>query len=132
GGKNMVNLMKNKKALTVVMLALVFTLIVGCSGSNSDGLGKKSGEIVTINYANFSGAGEGPSAALEKMKEAFEKINPDIKVNIDTIGYGEYFTQMQTRVTGGTAPDAYELNYENFVSYARLGVLEDLGRYFDV
>lgn len=33
---------------------------------------------------------------------------------------------MQTRVASGSAPDAYELNYENFIAYAKKGVLLDL------
>src|SRR5690606_32178915 len=44
-------------------------------------------------------------------------------IDIETIGFGDYFTQLQTRVAGGTAPDCYELNYENFVTYAKKGAL---------
>ena len=33
---------------------------------------------------------------------------------------------MQTRVAGGTAPDCYELNIENFASYANKGVLAEI------
>ena len=35
---------------------------------------------------------------------------------------------MQTQIAGGTAPDTFELNYENFVTYARSGSLLDAGR----
>jgi multiple sugar transport system substrate-binding protein len=38
------------------------------------------------------------------MYDLFHEKNPDISVNIETIGYNDYFTQMQTRVAGGTAP----------------------------
>lgn len=47
------------------------------------------------------------------MYEAFHEEYPNITVTIETIGYDDYFTQMQTRVAGGTAPDCYELNIEN-------------------
>jgi multiple sugar transport system substrate-binding protein len=33
---------------------------------------------------------------------------------------------LQTRIAGGDAPDVFELNYENFVTYAGRGVLLDL------
>lgn len=82
-------------------------------------------EPVTITFSNFnsSGANEG---TLEKMYEEFHKEYPNITVEIETIGYDDYFTQMQTRVAGGTAPDCYELNIENFAAYANKGVLAEI------
>jgi multiple sugar transport system substrate-binding protein len=80
---------------------------------------------VTISYMNFSGAGD-MSPNLTKMKEAFEKRNPGIKVNIETFAYADYFTQLQTRAAAGKLSDAFELNYENFVAYAKRGALLDL------
>lgn len=132
--------LRQKPFSMIVVLILIVALVVGCSsssggsGNDSKGSDKSSNnsgdKIVTIKFTQFSGAGDGPGPALEKMRQKFEDLNPTIKVDIETIGYGEYFTQMQTRVSGGTAPDAYELNYENFVPYAKLGVLENLEPYF--
>lgn len=81
---------------------------------------------VTINFLNFSSSGETVAPHLEKMRQVFEEQNPDIKVNVETVGYGDYFVRLMTSVVGGTAPDAFELNYENFASYANKGVLLDL------
>ncbi|MBD2843746.1 sugar ABC transporter substrate-binding protein [Paenibacillus sp. IB182496] len=148
------------KALSLLAaFALTLVLLAACSGGNNDpegngagtngaqsaggdgakgsGGGAKSGggaggktEQVTVKFANFSGSGD-PAPLLEQMRETFEAQNPDVKVEIETIGFGDYFTQMQTRVASGTAPDAYELNYENFVSYAKKGVLLDLQPMFE-
>ena len=82
-------------------------------------------EEVTITYANFNASG-GNEETLQKMYEAFHEEYPQITVDIETIGYDDYFTQMQTRVAGGTAPDCYELNIENFAAYANKGVLAEL------
>lgn len=60
------------------------------------------------------------------MYEAFQKEYPNIKVDIETVGFDDYFTQMQIRVAGGTAPDCYELNIENFAAYAAKGVLAEI------
>lgn len=87
-------------------------------------------ENVTVKFGNFSGSGD-TAKYLTQMQEAFEKEHPNIKIDIETIAYGDYFTQMQTRVAAGQAPDAYELNYENFVSYAKKGVLLDINPFFD-
>lgn len=82
-------------------------------------------EPVTISYCNFNSSG-GNEATLQKMYEAFQKEYPNITVEIETIGYNDYFTQMQTRVAGGTAPDCYELNIENFAAYSAKGVLSEV------
>lgn len=79
-------------------------------------------EEVTITYANFNASG-GQEETLEAMYEAFHEEYPNITVQIETIGFDDYFTQMQTRVAGGTAPDCYELNIENFAAYANKGFL---------
>lgn len=83
-------------------------------------------EKVTITYGNFS-AGSDNAATLNAMVKAFQKANPSIEVKLQSGGYGDYFTLLQTQVAGGTAPDCYELNYENFVTYAASGVTLDLG-----
>ncbi len=82
-------------------------------------------EPVTITYCNFNSSG-GNEETLAKMVEAFEAQYPGIKVQVETIGYNDYFTQMQTRVAGKTAPDCYELNIENFAAYANKGQLAEI------
>lgn len=108
-----------KKIFLVLVISLVFI------GSFAGWVIAGNDKAVTLDYLNFSGAGE-PLKYLEEMKKVFEEQNPDIKINIEVIGFGEYFTLLQTRIAGGTAPDSYELNYENFVTYAKKGVLLDL------
>ena len=82
-------------------------------------------EPVTITYCNFNASG-GNEETLQRMYEAFHEEYPNITVEIETIAMDDYFTQMQTRVAGGTAPDCYELNIENFASYANNGVLAEI------
>ncbi len=144
--------MRNSKvmyALTLMLTAIMILVLASCSGGNNDkpeaspsasdpqssasaqpSETPANSEPVTIKYTQFSGSGDNEKYLLQ-MKDAFESKYKDITVEIETIPYGEYFTQMQTRVAAGTAPDAYELNYENFVSYAKKGVLLDLAPFFD-
>ncbi|MFV2062613.1 MAG: sugar ABC transporter substrate-binding protein, partial [Chloroflexota bacterium] len=61
------------------------------------------------------------------MIAAFEAENPDVKIDVETAPFDNYFTVLQTQVAGGDAPDAFELNFENFVTFASKGVLADLG-----
>jgi multiple sugar transport system substrate-binding protein len=84
-----------------------------------------SGGKTTNRYMNISANG-GHEKDLDAIKAAFEKANPDVTVQIETTPYDDYFTKLQTAVAGGTAGDAFELNYENFVTYASNGSLAEL------
>ena len=80
---------------------------------------------VTVKYMTFSAAPDYLDE-LDATIDAFEAANPGIKVEYETAAFGDYFTKLQTMVAAGTAPDAFELNYENFVTYAEKGALADL------
>lgn len=79
----------------------------------------------TITYMNFSASG-GHEKDLTTIVNAFEKANPGITVKVENVAYADYFTKLQTAVAGGTASDAFELNYENFVTYQSSGALAAL------
>ncbi len=81
---------------------------------------------VTISYFTFSAAPD-HLEDLDAIIAAFEAENPNITIETQTASYDDYFTSLQTQIAGGTAPDTFELNYENFVTYARSGALLDLG-----
>ena len=84
------------------------------------------GEQITLSYFTFSAAPD-HLEDLDAIIAAFEAENPNITIDTQTAAYDDYFTSLQTQVAGGTAPDTFELNYENFVTYARSGALLDLG-----
>jgi len=79
----------------------------------------------TIRYLNFS-ANDGNEKNLDAIVTAFEQANDDIDVQVQTLPYADYFTALQTAVAGGTVADTFELNYENFVTYAENGSLAAL------
>jgi multiple sugar transport system substrate-binding protein len=76
----------------------------------------------TINYFSFT-AGADQIDALEHLIDVFEEENPGITVNYTTADFGSYFTKLQTDFAAGNAPDVFELNYENFVTFASRGTL---------
>ncbi len=121
--------MDSRVRLGAALLAvMVSTGAFASGGKDASGKpeGAKAGAPAEIVFANFEGSGE-VSVHLDAMVKEFERLNPDIRIKLETVGYNEYFTQLQTRIAGGKAPDCFDLNYENFVSYARKGVLLDLG-----
>lgn len=129
-----------KKIVAILLcIAMVSALLTGCKGSDSkdnpQGTQNVSNENsnvavsdnpITITYANFNASG-GNEATLNSMYEAFHKAYPNITVEIETMAMADYFTTIQTRISGGNAPDCYEMNIENFKAYAAQGVLADLG-----
>ena len=132
--------MKKSKLFSLIALALAALLVLSACGNDAaptetTGAPAKPAETetqapapaepVTITYCNFNSSG-GNEETLAKMVVAFEAEHPNIKVEVETIGYDDYFTQMQTRVAGGTAPDCYELNIENFAAYANKGQLAEI------
>ena len=82
-------------------------------------------EPVTLNYLTFSAAPD-HLKDLDALIQAYEKLHPNITIKVETAPFADYFTKLQTEIAGGTAPDVFELNYENFVTYAAKGVLLDL------
>jgi multiple sugar transport system substrate-binding protein len=109
-------------AASAGVLALALS---ACSqGSATDPGTSEDGKTV-VRYMNFS-ANDGHEKDLDAIVAAFEKENTGIDVRVETLPYADYFTTLQTAVAGGTAPDTFELNYENFVTYAKNGSLAEL------
>lgn len=131
------SVLRQRRALTIgATLAALSLGLAACGwGSTSTGSGAKAsgdassaaggGEAVEISYFTFSAAPD-HLEDLDAIVEAFEAENPDVTVNVETAAYDEYFTSLQTAIAGGVAPDTFELNYENFVTYAESGSLLEL------
>lgn len=81
-----------------------------------------------VNYFSFTTSSD-RIATLEALIEVFEAENPGIEIEYTTADFGSYFTKLQTDFAAGNPPDVFELNYENFVTFASRGTLLDLGPY---
>lgn len=119
-------MMKLAKKCKWAVSAIVCTavLLSGCSSKTAEK--PKAGEAVTIRLDQFSGSGAS-EGALKEMIAKFNEQYPDIKVELQSFGYDDYFTQLQSKIVGGSAADVFELNFENFVAYASEDVLLDIG-----
>ncbi|MGH2534377.1 MAG: ABC transporter substrate-binding protein [Thermomicrobiales bacterium] len=105
-----------------VSLAMALALMATAMGGL---MSARAQETTEITYFTFS-AGSDQVDTLEAMIALFEEANPGITVNVEVAPFNDYFTELQTRIAGGNAPDVFELNYENFVTYASREVLLDL------
>ncbi len=120
----------NRRRLTAVAVAGIASLALGaCSQGSATSKDDDTSEgQTTITYMEFSSNG-GHEQDLAAIVDAFEAEHPDVKVEVETTPYDTYFTKLQTALAGGTAGDTFELNYENFVTYAENGSLAELGSF---
>ena len=97
--------------------------LAACSSSGSSSGGSSSGtttlKLVVADY------GTGPSNASAKYWDgivtAFEKVHPDIKVNVTSIAWTNFDQQVQTMIQNKQYPDITEGDY--FSNYAKDGLL---------
>ncbi|WP_166354718.1 ABC transporter substrate-binding protein [Phytoactinopolyspora limicola] len=117
-----------RRQLTIgVAVAASTLMLAACSQGSAtrSSSGDDESDRVTVRYMEFS-SNNGNEDNLASIVEAFEADNPDIEVIVETTPYDDYFTRLQTAVAGNTEADAFELNYENFVTYAESGALAEL------
>lgn len=103
--------------------AIAALAITGCSSSGGTGQ-TGDDEKVTLEYGVWDQKQE---AAMTSIADAFTEEHPNVTIKIVTTPYKEYFTKLQTSVSGGSAPDVFWMNGPNFQLYASNGVLAPLG-----
>lgn len=125
--------MKNIKkiALSLAFTTCIVTVLGSCGAkenktdSTQNNSSEQKNDSINITFAQYSGSGENEEY-LKKMIDNYMKENSNVKIELQTYGYDDYFTQMTAKVSGGQAPDVFELDYQNFVPYAKKGVLMPL------
>ncbi|MDF2474308.1 MAG: transporter, solute-binding protein [Anaerocolumna sp.] len=133
-----------KRFVSIFMVALLMvTMFTGCQKKvnevNTNDVQQNTEDTTVTNtptektkitYLQFS-AGETNAEVIKNMIAKFETDNPDIQVELQSLGYEEYFTALATKMAGNSAPDCFELNMENFLTYAIRDSIEPLDSYFE-
>lgn len=112
----------HKSSLTALVLALVLTVIVGVFGQAKVAQAAQT----TITYGIWDSRQE---PGLRKLADEFEAANPDIKVDIQVAGWGEYWTMLEAAATGGSLPDVFWMHSNEIYKYGandQLLALDDL------
>ncbi|MDF2713980.1 MAG: hypothetical protein K0R28_905 [Paenibacillus sp.] len=125
------------KKFSFTLLASVLTVgmvLSGCSKSASNGEGSNNasqdeGEKITLTYIRHSNDAE--VNATRKQIEAFEKENPNIKINLELTADGQYEMKLRTMLAGNGAPDIIAMDGPNLAAYAAEGVLLPLDEYMN-
>lgn len=95
-------------------------ILAGCAGSQDQG---GSDQKVDISYAIWD---KNQLPAMQKVADAYTKEHPNVSIDIQVTPNKEYFTKLQTAVTGGSGPDVFWMNGPNFQLYAANGVIAPL------
>lgn len=107
----------------LAIVGLILTQLSAC-GSTQQG---SSNSDVTLTYMTFSATPD-HLKDLDTIRKSFESANPGIHVKVVPVAYDQYFTKLQVAIAGSSAPDSFELDYQDFLAYASKGSLLDLSK----
>ncbi|MBO1304741.1 sugar ABC transporter substrate-binding protein [Enterococcus sp. 669A] len=116
----------NKKLLVGITGILAVGVLGACGGgstTNDSGGEAQNGDQVTISYGLWD---KQQAPVFEEIAADFEKENPDIKVEFQVTPWAQYWTKLETAVTGENAPDVFWMNIPRAIDYIDNGVLEPL------
>lgn len=102
-----------------VLLSLVFLVACGSSGPATGGDGPQTLTMLTWDQGN----GLGP---YNQAIAAFEKIHPNVKINLQSDTSTYYETKLLTELANGTAPDIFLVSDDEASELAHSGQLEDI------
>lgn len=80
----------------------------------------------TLRYYTFT-TDQAHADTLKGLIADFEKQHPDITVSPTLVPFDSYFTKLQTDFAAGNPPDVFDINYENFVTFASRDTLAPIG-----
>ncbi len=75
-----------------------------------------------------------PKASPDALVQAFEKANPDLKIQAESIPWGggaDYDTRLYTSIIAQNAPDAAMVKFNNLPRLMEMDALADLGKHID-
>jgi len=126
---------RNKFPFVLAVVFLVLALVASACGNNSNGssdsspsssaggTANESKKNVTITYSIWDKIQQ---PAMEAIAEEFTAQNPHIKVKVEVIPWGDYWTKMSAAAPAGTLPDVFWMHGGQFVKYATGNFLEPI------
>ncbi len=101
-------------------LCLFMTVVVWASLS---GCVKKS-DVVTLKLMGWGDVDE--TLIIQKAIAEFNKVHPDVKVDMVRVPFGEYITKVLTQFSGNMAPDVMAVNAEQVAAFTERSILLNL------
>lgn len=83
----------------------------------------------TITFATW--ASDAEQAVFTTLVKKFEAANKGAKVNLRVVPYAEMFTNIDTQLEAGNAPDIFRVDYTSLGNYSSAGQLLDMSGRID-
>ncbi|GAA5190706.1 extracellular solute-binding protein [Rugosimonospora acidiphila] len=116
-------------ARTTAVLATVALAATACSSGGSGDSGGSNGKVTL----SFSWWGDDTRAKVtQDALNLFSQQHPNITIKTQYAPFAQYGTKLATQVSGGDAPDLFQVDRSYQAQYSSEGVLADLGRYGSV
>ncbi|MFF2502640.1 ABC transporter substrate-binding protein [Streptomyces sp. NPDC058067] len=116
---------KRAAQLVSVSVAGALVALAGCGGQSSGGGGghKSSDGSVTLNWQMWA-SGSDEEKQLKHLASLVTEEHPDIKVDLRTVPFKDYFTKLQTQAAGGDEPCIVSMQSLRLPGFA--GLMEPL------
>jgi len=99
--------MKKGMALGLVLAMALMTVATGCAPKAAEPAAPTAGEQVTVDVFQFKVE---IAKELEAAAKAYEAANPNVKINIQTVGGGnDYGAALRAQFQSGAEPDIYNV-----------------------
>jgi multiple sugar transport system substrate-binding protein len=112
----------SKKRRFLVLFSAVLVLCGASLWAKGQAEGQAGGQI-TIRYTLWD-ANQLP--AYQKVADNFMAKNPNIKIEITQMGWGDYWNDLQTTMVAGTAADVFTDHLAKYPEFAAKGQLLDI------
>jgi multiple sugar transport system substrate-binding protein len=110
--------MKNTRKLAALGVASLLAL-TACSSGASEG----ESETVTLNYWLWDDL---QLPLYQECADDFTAANPNITVDITQTGWAQYWQNLSTQITAGTAPDVFVNQISYYLQFVKNNQLLDL------
>ncbi|WP_141502125.1 ABC transporter substrate-binding protein [Paenibacillus luteus] len=126
---------RNKFSFMFAVVFIVLALVTAACSSNSnntvnngsknnaEGATDKPQKNVTLTYSIWDKIQQ---PAMEAIAKEFTAENPNIKIKVEVIPWGDYWTKMSAAAPAGTLPDVFWMHGGQFVKYATGNFLEPI------
>lgn len=118
--------MNTKKVLLgiVLVLSLVLSACGGGKTTTGDTPTQSGDEKVTITVWDYYGE----ATPIKPIIEGFQKENPNITINYESLDWSTTLEKLNVVMTGGTPPDVVTIDMTWLPKYAALGAFADLNK----
>lgn len=106
-----------KKGISVTLAGVLVLGLAAC-GSKGGG-GSSDGHLV------FQIWDQGQKAGMEAMADAYMKEHEDVSIEVQAVGWDEYWTKLEASATSNSMPDIFWMHSNQIYKYADNGILAD-------